>query len=232
MANAKAVDMLEAVAALAAPPLTSGASASDLPSILENLHGAPDKHIFRILATIANPTHTMAARVRAFEELPKRTKSLGDATCAWVKALARRCAMGDFLNKSIIQQCIAMAQECLRGDDIPAASAFLSCVKAASIVFPSLCGGREGFNQLIEMFMECRVVRSGKQKKEIDKCGIVTALCSILAAGAASRVLDCSDEDEVSRRSQFCYNLSAALMISCVNRMIKLDFRTTTSRKS
>jgi hypothetical protein len=195
MANARAMELLETVAAMTAPPST----ASDLPSVLENLHAARDKHIFRILATIANPTHTMAARVRAFEELPKRTKSLGDATCAWVKSLARRCAMGDFLNKSIIQQCIALAQECFHGNDIPASIAFLSCVKLASTVFPALCGDREGFNLLIEMFMECRAARSGKKKKEIDQCGMVTALCSILAAAAPSRVQDSSEEDEVSR---------------------------------
>lgn len=93
-ANANAVERLEAVARLAAPLESS----SDLSSILENLHCAPDEDIFRTLATIANPTHTTAARVGAFEELSKRTNSLGDATCDWVKSLVRRCAMGDFLN--------------------------------------------------------------------------------------------------------------------------------------
>ena len=40
--------------------------------ILE-LHSARDKHIFRILSSLTDPKHGVSTRIRALDELPKRT---------------------------------------------------------------------------------------------------------------------------------------------------------------
>lgn len=132
-AEAEALDRLEILATLTAPIPSSGSSSSpsDIQPVLEKLHTARDKHIFRILTTIASPDHSASARKRAFDEIPKRTKSLGDTAAAWVKSLARRCAMGYFLNVKIVNRCILLTQECFHEDHIQECADFLSCVKTA-----------------------------------------------------------------------------------------------------
>jgi len=37
------------------------------------------------MATITDPNHSVAARTRALDELPKRVASLGNPTIAWMK---------------------------------------------------------------------------------------------------------------------------------------------------
>lgn len=185
-AEAEAMVKLEMVSSLSAPLTSSGANSSDIRPILEKLHTARDKHIFRILATIASPTHSLAARARAFDELPKRTKSLGEMTAAWIKTLARRCAMGHFLNSEIINHCILLAQECFHEEDFGRCVSFLACVKIAAEIYPSLCGSKEAFGNLVELFSECQQLH-GKKKKEVDKYGIVTLLSSVLASAAPTR---------------------------------------------
>jgi hypothetical protein len=189
------MERLEIVATLTAPILGS----SDIRPVLEKLHTARDKHIFRILATISNPDHSASARVRAFDELPKRTKSLGDSTSAWVKMLARRCAMGNFLNVEIINDCILLAQECFRGGHIPECAEFLTCVRTAVEIYPALGGTKEGFGTLMELFGECRAGSSSKTKKIIEEYDVVTTLSSILAAAAPA--MAGSGSDKVSARS-------------------------------
>lgn len=126
-ADAAAKEKLEYVATLTAPP--AGGSSSDLKNVLESVHTARDRHIFRLLAAIAAPTHSASTRDRAFDELPKRTKSLGNATAAWVKSLGRRCAMGGFINEDIVLHCIMMAQECYHQEDIECTMIFLRAIK-------------------------------------------------------------------------------------------------------
>jgi len=175
------MELLEILATLTAPVLDSKMSQAD---VLEAFHSARDKHIFRILATVANPSHTMQARSRALDELPKRTKSLGDAVSVWVKNLVRRCAMGDFINVDVVSHCVLLAQECFFENDIPACASLLACVKTASTTFPSLCATKKTFVTLTELFSECRSVSDSEKKKEIEESGIVTALSSILSAAA------------------------------------------------
>lgn len=165
----------------------SGTSSSP-PNVLEKLHTARDKHIFRILATIAIPDHSASARSRALDELPKRTKSLGDSTVAWVKTLARRCAMGHFINVDVIHDCIILAQECFHGGHIPECSEFLRCVKTAVEIYPALGGTKEGFKTLMELFGECRAGVSSNTRKQVEEYDIVTMLSSILAAAAPARM--------------------------------------------
>jgi hypothetical protein len=188
-ANAKAEDLLEVVAHLTAPPPGTNIISigqGERNPVLAKFHAAKDKHIFRILSTIVSPTHSNAARIRALEELPKRVKSLGDATVTWVKTLARRCTMGDFCNAQVIHHCIMLCQECFREEDIGACMAFLKCVQLASQHYPELCATPEAFGTLMELFTEARRMTHGKYRKEVDQSGLVTVLSAILAAAAPS----------------------------------------------
>jgi hypothetical protein len=166
------MERLEIVATLTAPLPGS----VEIQEVLEKLHTARDKHIFRILATISSSDHSASARVRAFDELPKRNKFLGDATSAWVKMMARLCAMSNFLNVEIVNQCILLAQECFQGGHIPECAQFLTCVKTAVEIHPSLGGTKEGFGTLMELFGECRAGSSSKTKKLIALAECAPAL--------------------------------------------------------
>jgi len=189
-ADASAIQKLELVASLSAPlsqNLTPGSSPDDLPTVLNKFHTARDKHIFRLLASISLPNHSPQARVRVFEELPKRTNRLGVSTASWTKCLARRTAMGNYVNVEIITHCILLAQEAFRDGDFPVAMVFLNCVKMAVAIFPILGGNKECFGTLVELFSECRGSRTAELKKEIEKSGIVTVLSGILATAASAR---------------------------------------------
>jgi sister-chromatid-cohesion protein PDS5 len=189
-ADAEAMEKLEKMAALCAPPPAAGkpTEVADLETVLRKFHAAKDKHIFRILSTIATPTHSPSARLRALDELPKRTKSLGNATSSWVRSLARRCAMGSFINSESIEHCIILSQECFEAGDCEAASHFLRCVKMATSIFPSLGGTKVGFENLAEFFDLSRTtVMTAAMKKDMEKFGIVTMISDILAKSASSR---------------------------------------------
>ena len=181
VADARAVELLESISTMTAPQV--GKSAAD---VLELFHGARDKHIFRILATICDPTHSTKARMRALDELPKRTKSLSDDVSSWVKNLVRRCAMGSTLNAEVVGHCVLLAQECFREDDIPSCAAFLSCVKTACEAFPPLCSSAETFTTLTELFSETLAVEDPELKREVEESGIVTALSAILSKTVSS----------------------------------------------
>eukprot|EP00804_Cyclotella_cryptica_P029241 CCRYP_011675-RB/>CCRYP_011675-RB protein AED:0.01 eAED:0.01 QI:1427/1/1/1/1/0.75/4/248/1365 len=188
-ADAEAMEKLEVVASLTAPigsgsPLNSDAAFA----VLKKLHTAKDKHIFRILSTIATPIHSPVARARAFDELPKRTKSLGNETSSWVKSLARRCSMGSFFNTESIEHCIILSQECFEADDCEASSLFLECVKIATSVFPTLGATEEGFKNLAEFFDSCQTTSvSHSTKKDMEKFGLLTSISDILAKAASCR---------------------------------------------
>ncbi|KAL7520542.1 hypothetical protein ACHAWX_005260 [Stephanocyclus meneghinianus] len=207
-ADAEAMEKLEVVASLTAPigsgsPLNSDAAFA----VLKKLHTAKDKHIFRILSTIATPIHSPSARARAFDELPKRTNSLGNETSSWVKSLARRCAMGSFFNTESIEHCIILSQECFEAGDCEASSMFLECVKIATSVFPALGATGECFKNLAEFFDSCQTTSvSVSTKKDMDKFGLVTSISDILAKAASSRPTvegkSKSDESTATLRSQ------------------------------
>ena len=190
-ADADAMEKLEKFATLCAPPLSTGKNSSeeaDLENVLRKLHAAKDKHIFRIMSTIASPTHSTSARLRALDELPKRTKSLGNATSSWVRSMTRRCAMGSFINSESIEHCIMLSQECFEAGDCEAASHFLRCVKMATSIFPALGGTKEGFKNLAEFFDLSRTtVMTSAMKRDMEKYGIVTMISDILAKAASSR---------------------------------------------
>ena len=177
--DARAMEVLESIAKLTAP-VDTGAKTS-MQDVLQDFHSARDKHIFRLLSTIANPNHSAKARARALEELPKRTKPLGDAVSQWVKTLVRRCAMGNSLNSEVVRHCVLLAQECFRDGDVPACEALLATVKTAVDIFPALGSTGETYSTLTELFSECREAK-GEIKKELQASSIVTVLSSILSS--------------------------------------------------
>jgi len=214
-ADSEAVEKLELVASLSAPLPESnitGAGGSggkspstpDLESILKKVHAAKDKHIFRILSTICVSTHSPSARIRAFDELPKRTKSLGSAAQSWVKTLARRCAMGAFINAESIEHCTILAQECFEGEDCEASAGFLECVKLGTSIFPSLGSTTEGFKNLVEFFDHCRTAElTSTQKKEMKQYGLVTSLSEILArSGNAKSAVSASHPSSSGKKKK------------------------------
>ena len=215
-AEAEAVERLEVVASLSAPLSGQSSIPSDIRPVLEKLHAARDKHIFRILATIASPDHSASARLRAFDELPKRTKSLGDSTAAWVKSLARRCAMGHFLNADVVRDCIVLAQDCFANGDFPECAEFLACVKTAIDIYPSLGGTKDAFEGLMELFSACRANSSSKTKKMIEEYNMVTTLSSILAAVAPASMAS-AGRDPVSHIFLVCQSCSVCSNLTCAN---------------
>ena len=190
-ANAQAMERLEMVNSLTAPGNEQ---------VLEKLHAARDNHIFRILATIVSPHHSTKARSRAFDDLPKRTKALGDNTAVWVKTLARRCAMGFMVNLEVAHCSILLAQECFNEGDGDVCVKFLSCLQIIADTYPSLCGEKEDFDTLLEFFSECRKVQDYQSKKVMENLGILTKLISILATVAPT--LKVSNARQVQQQQQ------------------------------
>ena len=181
-ADARAIQILEQLAKMTAPTDNPKVSMDD---ILTSFHGARDKHIFRILATIVDPAHTSEARRRALDELPKRTKALGDAVSDWVKNLVRRCAMGDSLNVDVVHACVRLAQGCARDNDISACATFLSLVKMTVDIYPAICVPKI-FDVVLDLFSYCRST-TGSYKKDIVNSGVVTTLTSILSVVATTK---------------------------------------------
>jgi len=189
-AKAAAYEKLQHVASLSSPPSANaspGTSTEDLDLILNKIHTARDRHIFRLLKSISFPSHSSAARSRALDDLPKRTKSLGPSAASWIKSLARRCSMGYFLNAEIIAHCIILAQEAFNERNFPVCMAFLESVKVASNIYPSLGSTKESFETLVELFGHCRGSLTIEEKKKMKQTGILTTLSAILALVAPSR---------------------------------------------
>jgi len=206
-ADAVAIEKLELVASLSAPLCqhsSPGSPPEDLPTVLNKFHTTRDKHIFRLLASVSLPNHSPIARARVFDDLPKRTSRLGLSTASWTKCLARRTAMGNFVNAEIITHCILLAQEAFRERDFKVAMVFLNCVKMTVAIFPILGGNTECFGTLVELFSECRGSRTSELKKEIEKSGIVTILSGILAAAASARSVKINKPTISSETSDGC----------------------------
>ena len=198
-ADAHAMECLESVAAM-----TGALSHESSPAVLEKLHTARDNHIFKILATIADPTHTIAARTRALDELPKRTKSLGDAAASWVRTLVRRTAMGHFVNIDTVHHAILLAHECLSGGDYQGCGIFLECLNSITAAFPSLCANKEDFANLLELFTECRGVTNAKAKEQVKQLELVTTLSCIVAAAAQASKNGRMDEELQGQLLNLC----------------------------
>lgn len=197
-ANGDAMEKLEIVASLTSPHGGELSNKSRLESILKKFHATKDKHVFRILSTITSPTHSLTSRLRALDELPKRTKGLGGEAQSWVKTLARRCAMGAFLNVESIEHCIILSQECFEAEDCKVSALFLDCIKLAILIFPSIGSTKKGFQNLVEFFDATRTTStSSSMKRDMEKYEMVTTLSDILArCGTASRPMLASSKTD------------------------------------
>lgn len=185
------MDILEKVASMIPSPSGAAPAPGERHPILEKFHAIKDKHVFRILATVTHPTHSVKARLRALDDLPKRVKATaGDAVYSWVKSLVKRCAMGDFLNQDVVHHCILLALECFQQEDWDATQRFLTCVQIATNAFPQLCASNDDFGTLSDIFRDCSSLSSSSsRKKKIDKSGILTSVGAILAAASPYRAL-------------------------------------------
>ncbi|KAL3919926.1 MAG: hypothetical protein SGILL_003509 [Bacillariaceae sp.] len=191
-ADSKAMDLLEKIASLLPAPGGPAPAQGERHPILEKFHSIRDKHVFRILGTITHPNHSVSARIRALNDLPKRVKATaGDAVQKWVVSLVQRCAMGDFLNQDVVHHCVVLAHECLQEDDWDSTNRFLTCAEMAASRFPALCASEQDYTTLSEMFRDCSGVSSSssKKKKHMDKSNILTLLSSILAMASPHRAI-------------------------------------------
>lgn len=146
-ADAMAFQALQAAAALLPTPKSE--------QFLEKLHKAKDQHMFRILAGICDPHHARSARKRALEDLVARTKaSLGEEVADWMKQVVRRVAMGNFINETVLEDCVVMAQEMWHEEHVVTCCKVLQSVHHIIGVFPSL--GCKKFETLCEIYQECR----------------------------------------------------------------------------
>ncbi len=187
-ADAKAKDILERAASMIPQPSGPSTAPEERHPIIEKFHSIKDKHVFRLLGTITNPNHSAKARARALDDLPKRVKATaGDTVHAWVKSLAKRCAMGDFINHDTIHHCVLLAQECFHEGEYEATLKFLVCIQLAVESFPSICASDEVFSNLSELFTDCNGTSSKASRKTDLEHAIVTALSSILASVSPHR---------------------------------------------
>jgi hypothetical protein len=190
-ADAKALAILNDVAQRVGTP--SSIPATSVPQIVHSFHKSKDKHVFRVLASICDPTHSVSARSRALDELPKRTRPLGDDVSKWVRHLVDRLAMGSFLNIEVVNHCLLLAQEAFAEEDYHVASGFLACIKLAARSCPSIIRHEKAFETVAEMFSDSR----SKQASDdgADKFGILTTLSYVLAAASSSH----SGQEQVRR---------------------------------
>lgn len=208
-AEAKATELLESIASLCGSPNTE----MPVHEILSTLHSAKDKHIFRILATITDANHTMKARSRALDELPKRTASLGNSVSEWIRHLVKRCAMSDFMNSETTHHCVLLASESFKDNDVPSLSVFLSTIKIAVENFPALGAKDDTFLTLTDLFSDCRLESSNKIKSELQSYGAVTCLSSILSIAATAR----PENVPVGSTQLTCYTMSVTSPLSSVS---------------
>lgn len=177
VADANARELLEVAAKLTAPPRAPTTRGGN---VLALFHGAKDKHVFRLLATLVDPLQTPKTRARALADLPRRVAPFGEAVSTWVKTLTRRCNMGDFMNGDVLGECVRLARDAFEEGDIPACSVLLSASKIAIDVFPVLGTQGETFRALQALTCSCGSARSGEAKEEINEMGLVTILSSVL----------------------------------------------------
>eukprot|EP00934_Nitzschia_sp_Nitz4_P005774 Nitzschia sp. Nitz4//scaffold2_size372955//272889//282374//NITZ4_000454-RA/size372955-processed-gene-0.127-mRNA-1//-1//CDS//3329546871//5764//frame0 len=144
-AQARAQDLLDQVAPLTGLTITPG----ERHPLLQAFHQSKDGHIFRILATIANATHSGKFRKRAMEELPNR---VAKPQREWIKGVVRQCAMGDLINQDVVQHTILLAHECGLDDDWDFCRKFVAGLSLAVEVFPETCHESKGFTTLTELF--------------------------------------------------------------------------------
>lgn len=102
--------------------------------------------------------------------------------------------MGESLNSEIIENCVILAQECLKEEEFTACRAFLQTVELGVHVFPDICCTDETNTTLAELLSDCRSVPR-EYCKVLNENNIVTLLSSILSHTTSS----IPDGEQVSR---------------------------------
>lgn len=183
-AESQAFEQLEAVARLTVP-----IEGADPEIVLKKFHTAKDKRIFHLLSSTTDAKDSKTARIRALEELPPRTRPLGDSTSTWIQNLVKRSAMGESLNSEIVENSVILAQECLKEEEVTACKAFLQTVELAVQVFPDICNTGETKNTLAKLLSDCGSA-SRQLRKSLNTNHIVTLLSSIMSNATSSSVPD------------------------------------------
>ena len=101
------------------------------------------------MATISDPNHSVAARIRALDELPKRVSSLGNAASTWMKSFVRRISNGVSICSDTINHCAMLAQECGRSDDWESSRLFLDVVKLGVMNFTDFGSGERANRSIL-----------------------------------------------------------------------------------
>jgi hypothetical protein len=185
IADTEAKALLGKVAELTGPPR----GAASLDHVLSLLHGAKDKHIFRLLSTVVDPLQTPTSRQHALTDLPKRTAAFGESVSSWIKTLVRRCNMGAFINSTVVGSCVGLARaSLLDGQDIPACSVLLSAAKISVSFFPALGAQDETFIYLQELLCGCGAFRSSLLIGESQMNELLTTLTAVLMDVSKKRV--------------------------------------------
>jgi hypothetical protein len=187
-ANAAALSALEKVLAFSPIPM------NEKDKLLKSLHGARDRHLFRVLAMIATPMHSKASRSRAFHDLPQRAKqcSFSKTEIAWLKTCARRCAMGS-IDIELAEHLILLIKLCVKSvgacgsdakSDMHNAGCFMRTMKLVSKAFPKLA--TVGFSHLQEIFLILRTRkkdsrRSAPKEFEVSAMPILVNVLEVVA---------------------------------------------------
>ncbi len=154
-ANAAAISALEKV--ITFTPIAT----NEKDKLVKSLHGARDRHLFRVLATIATPMHSKSSRSRAFQDLPQRAKqcSFTKTEIAWLKVCARRCAMGS-IDTELTEHLILLIKLCVKSlvaggcetkSELHNTGCMMQTLKLLSKVFPKLVATR--LSHLQEIFL-------------------------------------------------------------------------------
>jgi hypothetical protein len=97
--------------------------------------------------------------------------------------------MGESLNAEIIENCVILAQECLKEEEVSACKAFLQTVELAVHVFPDICNTGETRQTLAELLSSCGSAAS-ELRKSLKSNHIVTLLSSIMSSATSSPTPD------------------------------------------
>jgi hypothetical protein len=93
--------------------------------------------------------------------------------------------MGESMNAEIIENCVVLAQECLKEEEVTACKAFLETVELVVHVFPDICSTGETKNTLAELLSACGSA-SSELRKSLNNNHIVTLLSSIMSSATSS----------------------------------------------
>ena len=112
--DARAVELLRRLSWLLLHECDMGKNTNEqTDEVLLAFHQCRDKQVFRILSTIASPSHSANARQRALEQVPSRIKAFlnDDATAEFALGIVEQTAMPDFMNYAVLRDIVHIAEK-------------------------------------------------------------------------------------------------------------------------